>query len=120
ELARLGVFDQPDDVLFLRYHELRVLSANSSAFDAKDLVKQRRHTREAAFKVRPRMWAGTITNWSLHEEPYKSLWGWPDVYLREKEAAKQPLGTIRGLAASAGVAEGTARIVTSPDQFDQV
>jgi pyruvate,water dikinase len=66
------------------------------------------------------MWAGTITNWSLHEEPYKSLWGWPDVYLREKEAVKQPLGTIRGLGASAGVAEGTARIVTSPDQFDQV
>ena len=29
ELVRLGVFDQPDDVLFLRYHELRVLSANS-------------------------------------------------------------------------------------------
>jgi pyruvate,water dikinase len=120
ELARQGVFDQPDDVLFLRYHELRVLSANFSAFDAKGLVKERRLKREAAFKVRPRMWAGTITNWSLHEEPYKSLWGWPDVYLREKEAVKQPLGTIRGLGASAGVAEGTARIVTSPDQFDQV
>jgi len=120
ELVAQGVFDQPDDVLFLRYHELRVLSANFSAFDAKGIVKERRQTREAAFQVRPRLWAGTITNWSLHEEPYKSLWGWPDIYLRDKDGAKQPQGIIRGLAASAGVVEGPARIVNSPDQFDQV
>jgi pyruvate,water dikinase len=120
ELVRQGVLSEPDDVLFLRYHELRVVSANHSAFDAKNLVRERRHTREAAFALRPRLWAGTITNWSLHEEPYKSLWGWPQVYLREKDASKQPQGTIKGLPASAGVVEGTARIVTSPEQFDQV
>jgi phosphohistidine swiveling domain-containing protein len=120
ELVKQGVFERPDDVFFLRYHELRVLSANFSAFDGKGLVGERRGKREEALRVRPRQWAGTITQWSLHEEPYKSLWGWPDIYLRDKEAAKEPQGTIRGLAASAGVAEGPARIVSSPDQFDQV
>jgi phosphoenolpyruvate synthase/pyruvate phosphate dikinase len=53
-------------------------------------------------------------------EPYKGHWGWPEIYTRDKEAAPQPNGTIRGLAASAGVVEGAARIVTSPEQFDQV
>ena len=122
ELVKQGVFGQPDDVLFLRYHELRVLSANFAAFDAKALVKERRDTRETAFAARPRLWAGTITNWSLHQEPYKSLWGWPDIYLREKDGggASQPQGTIRGLPASSGVVEGLARVVQSPDQFDQV
>ena len=92
ELVRQGVFDRPDDVLFLRYHELRVFSANFSAFDAKSLIAERRHAREAAAGKRPRQWAGTITHWSLHEEPYKSLWGWPEVYLRSKETAGQPPG----------------------------
>jgi pyruvate,water dikinase len=120
EMVRQGVLDQPDDVLFLRYHELRVLSANFSAFDARNLVRERRSTRAEAFQKRPRLWAGTITSWSLYEEPYKSLWGWPNVYLREKEATKEVDGVIRGLAASAGVVEGPARIVHSPEQFDQV
>lgn len=56
----------------------------------------------------------------MHGEPYKSLWGWPDIYTKAAEMAKQPAGTIRGLPASAGVAEGPARIVHSPEEFDQV
>ncbi len=120
ELMKHGVVSQPDDVLFLRYHELRVLSANFSAFHAKDLIAERRCARQEAFRLKAPLWAGTITQWSLHEEPYKGHWGWPEIYTRDKEAVPQPKGTIRGLAASAGVVEGSARIVTSPDQFDQV
>ena len=121
KLVEKGVFDQPDDVVFLKYHELRVLSANFQAFDAKALVAERRAARNSAFQDRPRYWAGTISEWSLHDEPYKQgLWGWPDIYLREKEASKQPPSTIRGLGASAGVVEGVARIVHSSEQFDQV
>ncbi len=121
DLVRQGVLEACDDVLFLRYHELRVLSANFSAYDAKALVKERRATRVAAAKEQPPLWAGTITHWSLYEEPYKQgLWGWPDVYTREKERAQQPVGTLKGLGASAGVVEGVARIVESPAQFDQV
>ena len=70
-LVETGVFSAADDVMFLRYHELRVTSANASAFDASALVLERRREREAAYAVRPRLWAGTITHWSLHEEPYK-------------------------------------------------
>ena len=120
KLAAQGIFSQPDDVFFLKYDELRMLSANSSALDARALVKQRRDTREAAFSVHPRNWVGTISEWSLYGEPYKGLWGWPDIFIKAAEMADQPTGTIRGLPASAGVAEGTARIVESPEQFDQV
>jgi pyruvate,water dikinase len=121
KLVQLGVLNQPDDVMFLKYHELRVLSANFSAFDGKALTRKRRQGRDKAFGVRPRLWAGTITHWSLYQEPYKQgLWDWPDIYERSKQASKQPAGTLRGLGASAGVVEGTARLVQSPEQFDQV
>ncbi len=119
-LVELGVFQQPDDVLFLKYHELRVLSANHSAFDSAAIIGERRREREAAFNATPRLWAGTITHWSLYQEPYKQgLWGWPDVYFRQKER-KELAGPIKGLGASAGVVEGPVRIVKSPEQFDQV
>jgi phosphohistidine swiveling domain-containing protein len=121
KLVDTGVFSAADDVMFLRYHELRVISANASAFDAPALVDARRREREAAYAVRPRLWAGTITHWSLHEEPYKQgVWDWPGIYERSKEAARQPADSLRGLGASAGVVEGTARVVDSPEQFDQV
>jgi pyruvate,water dikinase len=120
KLAEQGILVGADDIVYLNYHELRVLSANFSAFDAKAIVRERRNAREAAFSVRPPVWCGTITEWSLHGEPYKGLWGWPDVYTRAAELGKQPLGTIQGLGASAGVVEGPARIVHSPEEFNQV
>jgi pyruvate,water dikinase len=121
KLVENGVFLDADDVMFLRYHELRVISANSSAFDSKALVRERRNAREKAYGVRPRLWAGTITHWSLYEEPYKQgVWDWPAIYERSKEGQKQPADTLRGLGASPGIIEGTARVVDSPDEFDQV
>jgi phosphohistidine swiveling domain-containing protein len=120
-LVEQSVLREPDDVMFLRYHELRVISADRSAFDVSALVAKRRSEREAAYGTRPRLWAGTITHWSLHEEPYKQgNWDWPGIYERSKEAAKPPSGTLRGLGASAGVVEGIARVVESAEQFDQV
>ncbi len=106
--------------MFLKYEELRALSANPSLSDAKALVQARREKRAAAYGVHPRDWVGTITEWSLYEEPYKTNWGWPGVYTKAAERAKQPKGTIRGLGASAGVVEGRARLVQSPEQFDEV
>jgi pyruvate,water dikinase len=121
KLVELGALEQPDDIMFLKYDELRKLSANLSTFDAKGLVKERRLARERAFSVRPKLWAGTITDWSMYGEPYKQvLWDWPGIYERSKEAAKEPKGTVKGLGASAGVFEGPARVVDSPEQFDQV
>ena len=121
KLAELGGLTQPDDIMFLKYDELRRLSANVSTFDAKSIVKARRKAREDAFAVRPRLWAGTITDWSMYGEPYKQvLWDWPGIYERSKSAAAQPAGSVKGLGASAGVYEGTARVVESAEQFDQV
>jgi phosphohistidine swiveling domain-containing protein len=121
KLVSQSVLREADDVMFLTYHELRVISADSKAFDVTALVASRRKEREAAFGRRPRLWAGTITHWSLHEEPYKQgNWDWPGIYERSKETAKSSGGTLRGLGASAGVVEGTARVVDSPEQFDQV
>jgi phosphohistidine swiveling domain-containing protein len=120
KMVTAGTLRQPDDVFYLKYEELRVISANPSAFDVKTLVKERRRERERAFHLRPPDWAGTITEWSLHGEPYKGHWGWPDVYTKSAERASQPKGTLRGLGASAGIVEGVARLVESPDQFDEV
>jgi pyruvate,water dikinase len=125
KLVELGALAQPDDIMFLKYDELRQLSANPStgrfASDAQSLVKERRQAREKAFAIRPRLWAGTITDWSMYGEPYKQvLWDWPGIYERSKTAAAQPTGSVRGLGASAGVYEGPARVVESAAQFDQV
>jgi pyruvate,water dikinase len=121
KLVELRALDQPDDIMFLKYDELRKLSANVGTFDGRQLADERRRERERAFALKPRLWAGTITDWSMHGEPYKQvLWDWPGIYERSKEAAKQPSGTIKGLGASAGVFEGPARVVDSPEQFDQV
>jgi pyruvate,water dikinase len=121
KLVAQSVLREADDVMFLTYHELRVISADSAAFDVTALVASRRKEREASFGRRPRLWAGTITHWSLHEEPYKQgNWDWPGIYERSKAAAKSAGGTLRGLGASAGIVEGTARVVDSPEQFDQV
>jgi pyruvate,water dikinase len=120
KLVEQAFLEQPDDIFFLRYHELRLLAGGGAVPDAKTLVAARRRAREEALKIRPRHWVGTITEWSLYGEPYKTLWGWPDIYTKAAEMAGQPKGTIRGLGASAGVVEGTARIVHSPEEFDQV
>jgi phosphohistidine swiveling domain-containing protein len=121
KIAELGGLDRADDIMFLKYDELRKLSANLSTFDARSLVKERRAAREKAFAVRPRLWAGTITDWSMYGEPYKQvLWDWPGIYERSKNAATQPAGSLKGLGASSGVYEGPARVVESAEQFDQV
>ena len=121
KLVELGGLDQAGDIMFLKYDELRRLSANLTTFDARSIVNERRRAREAAFAVRPRLWAGTITDWSMYGEPYKQvLWDWPGIYERSKSSAALPSGTVKGLGASAGVYEGPARIVESAEQFDQV
>ena len=49
--------------------------------------------------------------------PYASLWGFPEKFHAGEPATT---GEVKGLAASPGVVEGTARYVTSLDQFDEV
>jgi phosphohistidine swiveling domain-containing protein len=116
KLVGAGALDDPEDVMYLRYNELRRLMADQQAFDARELVSDRRDAREAAAERRPPSWVGTATQTAL-DFPYNSLWGFP-----EKFHAGEPstTGEVRGLAASPGVVEGPARYVASLDEFDQV
>jgi len=116
KLAEAGVVDDAEDVLFLRYNELRVLAANPDAFDPRPLVSQRRDEREAQALVRPPEWIGTATEESL-AFPYWSLWGFPEKFYRRPA---EKVDEVHGLGASPGVVEGEARIVSSLDEFDQV
>jgi pyruvate,water dikinase len=116
KLAEADKLHDAEDVMYLRYNELRRLMAGTNSFDAKDLVSDRRDAREAAYEVRPRDWVGTATKDAL-AFPYLSLWAFP-----EKLERKPPerADVVAGLAASAGVVEGVARVVLSPDEFDAV
>ncbi|HLM50052.1 MAG TPA: PEP-utilizing enzyme, partial [Solirubrobacteraceae bacterium] len=116
KLVEAGILDDPEDVLFLHYHELRVIMADPSALAARELVSDRRDEHEDAFERRPPSWVGTATQVAL-DFPYNALWGFP-----EKFYAGEPstTGEVKGLAASPGVVEGTARYVTSLDEFDEV
>jgi pyruvate,water dikinase len=107
--------DQPDDVLFLRYNELRMLIGDP-AFDGRPIVAERRAQRDAAKKVRPRNWIGTVTPSQL-AFPYLVNWGYPDRFYQEQPADD---GAITGIAGSPGVIEGTARVVMTIDEFDEV
>ncbi|HYX93043.1 MAG TPA: PEP-utilizing enzyme [Myxococcaceae bacterium] len=116
KLVAAGLLDDPEDVMYLRYNELRVLMANPGALDARPLVSQRRDERENAYAIRPREWVGTATKTAL-DFPYNALWGFPEKFYREPP---RKTGEITGLAASPGVAEGPARYVASLGEFDQV
>jgi len=116
KLAQAGLIDDPEDVMYLRYNELRLLMTNASAVDARALVSQRRDEREDAYHIRPREWAGTATETAL-AFPYNSLWGFPEKFYREPP---KTTGEIKGLAASPGVVDGTARHVSSIEEFNQV
>jgi pyruvate,water dikinase len=116
KLVAAGAIDDPEDVVFLRYNELRRLMADPEAFDAKDLVSDRRDDHEEAFERRPPAWLGTATKEAI-EFPYGGLWGFPDRFYAGEPSTT---GEIKGLAASPGVVEGAARFVSSPEEFDQV
>jgi len=115
-LAEAGVLDDAEDVVFLRYNELRLLLADQRALDARELVSDRRDAHEDAYERRPPSWIGTATESAL-AFPYASLWGFPEKFHAGEPATT---GEVRGLAASPGVVEGTARYVTSLEQFDEV
>ena len=116
KLVEAGTIDDAEDVMFLRYNELRLLMADQEAFDARDLIGDRRDAREDAFEKRPPSWVGTATQTAL-DFPYNALWGFPEKFHAGEPATT---GEVRGLAASAGVVEGPARYVQSLDEFDQV
>jgi pyruvate,water dikinase len=116
KLVEAGRLDQPDDVMFLRYNELRMLIGDASAVDARGIVATRRAEREAAAQVKPRNWVGTVTPSQL-AFPYLVNWGYPERFHAEQAVRD---GRITGIAGSPGVVEGVARVVRTIDEFDEV
>ena len=116
KLVGLGRLDQPDDVMFLRYNELRALIWSAAAIDARGIVAGRRLEREAAARIHPRDWVGTVTPSQL-AFPYLVNWGYPDRFYRTQSDDQR---LITGLGASGGVVEGIARVVRTVDEFDEV
>lgn len=116
KLVEAGVLRDAEDVMYLRYNELRAVMAGAFPGDPAELVSDRRDAREDSYEIRPRDWVGTATEEAL-AFPYLSLWAFP-----EKLERKPPesANLIAGLPASSGVVEGTARVVLSPEEFDQV
>jgi phosphohistidine swiveling domain-containing protein len=115
-LTEAGVLGDPEDVVYLHYGELRELMADPAAHDAQELVSDRRDEREDASELRPRSWVGTVTQEAL-DFPYAVNWGFPEKFLAGEPTTT---GEVRGLAASAGVIEGPARFVASPEEFSEV
>jgi phosphohistidine swiveling domain-containing protein len=116
KLVAAGALADAEDVVFLRYNELRRLMADPQAFDAKELVSDRRDEHEEAYERRAPAWLGTATKEAI-EFPYGGLWGFPDRFYAGEPATT---GEIKGLPASPGVVEGPARYVASLEEFDQV
>jgi pyruvate,water dikinase len=116
KLVDIGSLSQADDVMFLKYNELRIFMGDATAIDAHGLVRTRRSQREAAFQLRPPDWIGTATATQL-AVPYLANWGFPAKFERKPSTVK---GQVVGLGGSPGVIEGVARVVLTVDEFDQV
>jgi phosphohistidine swiveling domain-containing protein len=115
-LVEAGALDDPEDVMFLHYNELRELMADGSAFDARARVSDRRDERERQQSIRPPDWIGVATDEAL-AFPYLSLWGFPEKFHRPPP---EKAGEVHGLGGSPGVVEGVARNIASLDEADQV
>jgi phosphohistidine swiveling domain-containing protein len=116
KLVEAGRLDAADDVMFLRYNELRMLIGDASAVDGRGLVAARRSERQASASIKPRNWIGTATPSQL-AFPYLVNWGYPERFHQEQGAGG---ARITGIAGSPGVVEGTARVVRTVDEFDDV
>jgi pyruvate,water dikinase len=115
-----GLLADPEEIMFLEYDQLRAYVGNPSGYDGRAVIQAAHDAWEKAFDTRPRDWVGTVTQWAMYDEPYHTLWGWPQRYERAIAGGAQPVGEVNGLPAAAGVCEGVARVVKGPDEFDQV
>ena len=120
KLVEAGRLDEPDDVMFLRYNELRGLIGSADAIDARAIVAARRADRDAAAKVHPRDWVGTVTPSQL-AFPYLVNWGYPDRFYQKPigrpagghRAWARPPGSSRGSPASSEPWTSSTRCATA-------
>jgi phosphohistidine swiveling domain-containing protein len=126
KMVKEGMLRNAEDIMYLEYDQLRFYAANPKTeanpdgYDGIAVIRAARRQWEDAFKVTPRDWVGTVTKWNMYEEIYHTLWGYPEKFERSQNGGKQAADQVLGLPAAAGVAEGIARVVKSPSEFDEV
>lgn len=119
KMVEMNLLDDAEDIMYLEYEQLRRYVADPENYPGKKLLKEARAEVEKARKITPRDWVGTVTQANMYEEPYHGMWGYPEKFERGMNEVKVK-GTLQGLGGSPGVVEGTARVVTSPNQFNEV
>jgi len=103
-LADRGVLRQPDDIFFLQLQELGPARQDRADFDVRTVVHQRRAEHENNKSILPpKVILGKF-------DPAKYV---PDVI-------DKSVGTLKGLAASAGVVTGKARVILRSDTDEQL
>lgn len=111
-LAEAGTLAEAEDVVLLRYDELRAVVGHARSLDARAVVHERREERVRAGRLSAPRWLGTASERTL-AFPYVSLWGMPEL-LQPWEATRERL---LGLPASPGTAEGPVRVVSAGDDL---
>jgi len=114
-LRDAGTLSNIDDVFFLTVEDLRKAASSPKSYDFKGLTSERRNMREVQFKLTPPQNLGTITEETAKEVVKVKLWGWT---LPEEKTPSKTM--VKGVAASQGVVEGTARVVLSIDEFGKI
>ena len=121
-MVREGILDDAEDIFMLKYDEIRC--ACCSDYPVKELVKTRRAEMEEARKRHPQEWYGTATEWQVYNEPYKSLWGYPQKFEAEQkeqaEKAEISKTVLKGIPGCPGIQEGIAHLVYDPSELDSV
>jgi pyruvate,water dikinase len=119
-LVKDGLLDDPEDIMFLEYDQLRAYVGNPQEYDGRGVLAEAKKKWQDAHYIRPRDWVGTVTHWAMYVEPYHTLWGWPERWERAQRGEDLPKDEVHGLPAAAGLVEGIARVVRGPEEFDQV
>ena len=117
KLVEAGRLDQPDDVMFLRYNELRSLIGSADC-DRRPGDRGRPPARSGKppSAVHPRDWVGTVTPSQL-AFPYLVNWGYPDRF-HQRQSDDQRL--VTGLGGVARRRRGHRPGRPTVDEFDEV
>ncbi|MBI9102721.1 MAG: hypothetical protein JEY99_09910 [Spirochaetales bacterium] len=119
KMVKDGLLDTADDIMFLEYEQLRRYVGDPDIYPGRKIIADEKAAKIVAEKQIPKDWVGTVTQQNMYEEPYHTLWGYPEKFEREQSGDKVA-GVIAGLPASPGTVEGIARVVRSTDEFDEV
>jgi pyruvate,water dikinase len=105
-LSKTGVLAEPDDVFFLQLQELEAVLHGAAGLDVPRIVTDRRAQYERNKSITPpKVVIGRFD---------------PDKHVREPEMADAGLDVLHGVAASAGIATGAARVILRADTDEQV